>query len=63
MISGRFKKGKCFVLEDNKINQDRTVEDEINYLLSKGWKLRGRPDILANSYGMVNQVVYHLIKD
>ena len=62
MILGRFKKGKFFVLEDNKIKKDRIVEDEINHLLSKGWKLHGSPGTIA-TYGYPPHVIYHLVKD
>ena len=62
MVLGRFKKGKLYVMEGDKINPDLSVEDEINHLLSKGWKLHGKPDI-GSAYGWANQIIYHLVKD
>jgi len=59
MILGVLKKGNFYHWENNKVNQNNTVENEVNRLLSKGWKLYDRPAL--NSYG--NTIIYHLVKD
>jgi len=59
MILGALKKGNFYHWENNKINQNNTVEDEVNRLLSKGWKLYSSPRAMQNGW----LIIYHLVKD